>query len=134
MAALNKERNTLSLASDGRCFVDPVAAGVVIYAGALVVLDASGNAKPAVTATGLKGRGRAKETVDNSTGAAGDVAVPVERGVFCFANDGNVTRAHIGGAAYAVDDQTVAPADGGGTRSAVGTIRTVDALGVWVEF
>ena len=132
MTALTKERNTLE--RDGRSFADPVAAGVVIRAGALVVLDASGNAKPAVTATGLKGRGRARETVDNSTGAAGDVVAPVERGCFAYANDGTVTRAHIGGSAFAVDDQTVAPTDGGGTRSAVGIIRNVDADGVWVEF
>ena len=72
--------------------------------------------------------------VDNSTGAAGAVNVTVERGVFCFANNGSVTRAHIGGSAYAVDDQTVAPDDGTSTRSAVGTIRDVDASGVWVEF
>jgi hypothetical protein len=132
MAALIQERNTPE--RSGQVVCDPVAAGVKIYAGALVVLDASGNAKPAITATGLKGRGRAKETVDNSTGAAGDVFVTVERGVFAFANDGNVTRTHIGGSAYAVDDQTVAPTDGTGTRSAVGIIRDLTAEGVWVQF
>jgi hypothetical protein len=132
MAALSQERNTPE--RSGQLVCDPVAVGVKIYAGALVVLDASGNAKPAVTATGLKGRGRAKETVDNSTGAAGDAFVTVERGIFAFASDGNVTRAHINGLAYGVDDQTVAPTDGAGTRSAVGTIRDLTAEGVWVEF
>jgi len=132
MAALTKDRDTP--ANDGRTFYAPVAAGVLIFAGALVVLDASGDAKPAVTAVGLKGGGRAKELVDNSGGSAGDVSVTYERGCFRYGNDGNVTRAHIGGSAYAVDDQTVAPTDGTGTRSAVGVIRDVDALGVWVEF
>ncbi len=132
MAALTTDRNTPEIA--GRSFGDPVAAGAVIFAGAMVVLDASGNAAPASTATGLTGRGRAREYVDNSDGAAGDAVVPVDRGVFCFANNGEVTRAHINDPAYAVDDQTVAPTDGGGTRSAVGTIRNVDAFGVWVEF
>lgn len=134
MAALTQDRNTPE--RGGQCFSDPVAAGVVIYAGAIVVLDASGNAKPASTATGLTGRGRAKEYVDNSTGTAGDVSVAIERGVFAYTNDGTdpVTRAHIGGSAYAVDDQTVAATDGTGTRSAVGTIDDVDAYGVWVKF
>jgi hypothetical protein len=132
MAALTTSRNTPE--RGGTAFFDPVAAGVIIYPGAIVVLDASGNAKPAVTAADLSGRGRARDYVDNSDGAAGAVSVTVERGVYRYANNGDVTRAHIGGNAYAVDDQTVAPDDGTSTRSAVGIIRDVDDAGVWVEF
>jgi hypothetical protein len=76
---------------------------------------------------------RADAAVSNAGGADGAVTVPVRRGCFRFANNGDCTRAHIGGSAYAVDDQTVASTDGTSTRSAVGTIRDVDALGVWVE-
>ena len=132
MAALTADRNTP--ARDGKAFGHPVAAGKVIYAGAMIVLNATGYAEPATTATGKKGLGRATEAVSNTSGGNGDVLVIVERGCFAYANDGNVTRAHIGGNAYAVDDQTVAPTDGTGTRSAVGIIRNVDADGVWVEF
>lgn len=132
MTALSKDRNTPS--RDGKAFGHPVAAGKVFFVGALAVLNATGYAEPATTATGKKGLGRAMEAVSNASGANGDVTVIVERGCFAFTNDGNVTRAHIGGNAYAVDDQTVAPTDGTGTRSAVGIIRDLTAEGVWVEF
>lgn len=133
MAALTKDRNTPR--RDGKIVVHPVAAGAVFFVGALAVLNAAGYAEPATTATGKKGLGRVTGAVSNASGADGAAFVEVERGVFAYANDGTVTRAHIGGSAYAVDDQTVAPTDGTGTRSAVGTIRDVDASnGVWVEF
>jgi len=106
---------------------------VLIHAGAIVVLDASGDAAPGSTATGLKARGVAKAPVDNTGGAAGDKHVDTRKGVFRFANDGSVARADIEGTAYIVDDQTVANSDGTGTRSALGTIKHVDAVGVWVE-
>ena len=131
MAALTKDRNTPE--RDGKLVGHPVAAGKVIFAGALVALSATGYATPAATATGLKGLGRAEGHADNSEGADGEVTVIVARGCFAFAGSG-VTRAHIGAPAYAVDDQTVAATDGTGTRSAVGTIRDLDAHGVWVEF
>lgn len=132
MAALTKDRDTPL--REGRNYSHPLAAGKIVFLGALMVLGATGYAEPASTATGKKGLGRAKEYVDNSAGADGAVSVTIERGVFRYANNGSVTRAAIGGSAYAVDDQTVAPDDGTSTRSAVGTIRDVDTLGVWVEF
>lgn len=131
MAALTSDRNTPI--RDGALFQHPVAAGAKIFAGALVVLDANGYAAPGSVAVGLKAAGRAEEQVDNSAGADGDENVKVRRGVFRFANDGSIDRSHIGGQAYIVDDQTVAATDGAGTRSAAGTIRDVDAQGVWVE-
>lgn len=131
MAALTQERNTVS--RDGRSFSFPVAADVVIYQGALVALSATGYAKPAVTAVGLTGLGRAAETVDNSAGADGAVNVPVERGVYLWNNAGDVTLAHVGDPAYAVDDQTVSASSDTNTRSQIGTVRDVNALGVWVE-
>lgn len=132
MSALTADRMTPF--REGHFFDFPLAAGKIAYLGALMVLSASGYAEPATTATGKKGLGRSMVHVDNSTGADGAVNVTIERGMFCYANNGSVTRAHIGGSAYAVDDQTVAPDDGTATRSAVGTIRDVDASGVWVEF
>lgn len=133
MASLTKERNTPNRA--GLSVGDPVAAGAVIYAGALVVLDAAGDAAPGSTATGLTARGVAQHTVDNSGGAVGDETVETERGAWRFENDGTdpVDRTHIGGTAYIVDDQTVAATDGTGTRSAAGKIIDVDTAGVWVD-
>lgn len=131
MTALTEDRNTPE--RDGKTFRHPVAAATTIYGGALVMLDASGNAVPGQTATGLTPGGRAEEKVDNSGGAAGDATVTVRRGTFRFANDGSIDRSHIGGSAYAVDDHTVAATDGTGTRSACGTIRDVDDQGVWIE-
>lgn len=131
MTALSQDRNTPE--RDNKCFRHPVAASAKVYAGALVMLDAAGNAAGATTATGLIPAGRADEQADNSGGVAGAVEVTVRRGTFRFANDGSIDRTHIGGSAYAVDDQTVAATDAAGTRSACGTIRDVDAAGVWIE-
>jgi len=131
MAALTQDRNTAE--REGSEFHHPVAAGVIIYAGALVVLDASGNAAPATTATGLTPAGRAEELAGNAGGAAGDVFINTRKGVFQFANDGTIDRANIGDGAYFVDDQTLADNDGTGTRSAAGVIVDVDSDGVWLK-
>lgn len=130
MSALTSERNTPI--RDGKNFGPPAAANAKIYAGSLVVME-GGYAKPARSATGLKGAGRAEETVDNTGGADGAVNVPVRRGCFRFANAGDVTLANWGDPAYAVDDQTVSASSNTNTRSQVGVIRDVDAQGVWVE-
>lgn len=135
MTALAADRNTAR--REARCFQDPMAASVKIFAGSIVVLDASGNAKPAVTATGLVARGRAEETVDNTTGIAGAKTVKVEKGCFGYASDGSLTRAHIDKTVYLVDDQTIAATDGTGTRSAAGTLKDLEGSGstavAWVE-
>lgn len=134
MAALTADRNTI--ARDGQIFSYPVAAGVKIYAGSLVMLDASGNAKPGATATGQVAVGRARALADNTMGAAGDISVEVEQGVFQWANSSAgdaITRAEIGDTCYIVDDQTVAKTDGTGTRSAAGKVVDVDSVGVWVK-
>jgi hypothetical protein len=128
VAALTKDRNTPNRPGVDRN--DPLASGAVIYAGALVVLDASGDAAPATTATGLTARGVAQEAVSQPNG---DSAVHSRTGEFRLGNDGSITRADIGNTAYIVDDQTVAQTDGTGTRSAAGIITDVDSVGVWVQ-
>ncbi|WP_299440181.1 hypothetical protein [uncultured Rhodospira sp.] len=131
MAALTADRNTP--ARDLKVTTHPVAADATIFAGAIVALDtATGHAVPAATATGLRGLGCARAPADNAGGDAGDVSVEVWRGCFRWANDGSIDRTHIGAAAYAEDDQTVAATDGSGTRSAIGTIADIDDAGVWV--
>lgn len=133
MAALSGDRNTPR--REGADFRHAVKGGVRIFAGSLVVLD-GGYAKPGAAGVGLIAAGRAEEQVDNTAGNDGDLEVAVRRGTFRFANSAGadeVTAAEIGAACYVVDDQTVAKTDGTGTRSAAGTVRDVDAQGVWVE-
>ncbi|WP_420553982.1 hypothetical protein [Neptuniibacter marinus] len=132
--ALSKDRNTKR--REGIQHSDPVAAATKIYAGALVCLDASGNAVPGSTSTTLTARGRAEEYVDNSGGAAGDERVETRRGVFLFNNSATtdeITRADIGNDCYIVDDETVAKTNGTSTRSVAGKIHDVESAGVWVE-
>jgi hypothetical protein len=134
MAALIKDRNTPSRAGDK--FSLPVATLVAIYAGSIVMLNATGYATPGATATGQVAAGRAAEQVDNSAGADGAVNVEVETGVFQFANSAStdeITAAEVGDTCYIVDDQTVAKTDGTGTRSAAGKVVGVDSDGVWVR-
>lgn len=135
MTALVKDRNTPRRAGDQ--FDDPVAAATVLFEGAMVCLNAAGDAVPGSTATGLVPRGVAEARVDNAAGAVGDKSVPSQAGTFRFENStaaDEITRAEIGDTAYIVDDQTVAKTDGTGTRSAAGKIIDVDAVGVWVAF
>lgn len=137
MAALTKDRSTP--ARTGEHVSHPLKAGVKIFAGAIVALDADGWAKPGVTATGLKAIGRAERQVDNTAGANGDAFVLVGREkVFCFDNLATdlVDRTHIGGDCYIVDDATVAATNGGNpaTRSVAGRVVDVDDSGVWVQF
>jgi hypothetical protein len=131
MTALNRDRNTPE--RTGKDFGHPVLGNVKIYAGALVVLSATGFAAPGSTALALIAVGRAAEEVDNTGGADGALTVRVERGTFQWGNDASINRTHIGKTAYIVDDQTVAATDGAGTRSAAGLIVDVDADGVWVK-
>jgi hypothetical protein len=121
---------------DGNTFNDPIAASTKIYLGALVCLNAAGNAVPGSASTTLLARGVALKQVDNTTGSAGDLSVETETGVFCFKNSASgdlIARAEIGDVCYIVDDQTVAKTDGTGARSPAGKIVDVDSAGVWVD-
>ncbi|MCG8436193.1 MAG: hypothetical protein MJA83_19415 [Gammaproteobacteria bacterium] len=120
---------------DGRLASYPAAAGVVIYNGALVVLNA-GNAAPGFTALNLVAVGRADQQVDNTGGIAGAKTVTVRRGVFLFNNSAGVDEiglGDVGSDCFIVDDETVALTNGTNTRSPAGKIFDVDAQGVWVR-
>lgn len=132
--ALTQDRNTAERTGD--LISAGVAAAVKCYAGGIAVLDAAGNIKPGVTATGLICVGRFEEYVDNTAGLAGDVSATAKRGTFRFANSGGgdaIAAAQIGDACYIVDDQTVAKTSNGATRSVAGIIADVDSAGVWVR-
>ena len=83
-----------------------VAAGVKIYAGAMVAIDSLGYARPAANGTTSRSMGVAMATADNTTGLAGALTVVVRRSCFAmFTTDATV--ADIGKDCWAVDDQTV---------------------------
>ena len=127
MTALTKDRPTAQRA--GALVADPLAAAAVIFAGAMYVLDGSGNATPATAAATTPVRAVARK---RAVQAEGDALTDGELGVFCFANSAGgdeVTRLHIGLNAFAADDQTVANA---GTCVA-GEVLDVDDGGVWVR-
>lgn len=133
MPALTQDRNTPM--KDGELISFQVAAATKIYAGSLVVANATGYAAPGSAANTLTALGRAEEQVDNAAGANGAKSVNVRRGkAFKFANHGAdlVTQAEVGKTCYIVDDQTVAKTDGAGARSAAGKVMGVEADGVWV--
>lgn len=129
MAALAKDRVTpyRELTDLGY----PAAANAKIYAGALVMLSATGYAQPAASAAGLKVAGVAQGYVDNTGGADGAKIVVVRQGCFKFVNGDAIAQADVGKIAYAVDDQTVAKGASG--KSPVGVIVEVEADGVWVN-
>lgn len=133
MVALTQDRNTARRA--GVDFVDPMAANVTIFGGAIVVLDALGNAGPGATGVGLIARGVAVERKVNGP-TIGAEKIRTQACVGVFANSGAadaITRAEIGDDCWIVDDQTVAKTDGGATRSKAGKIVDVSAEGVSVR-
>jgi len=80
--------------------------------------------------------GVAQEHAENRGDDDGRV-IPVSRGTFAFKQTGEaITRAHVGQAVTAVDDETVALIDPNASPAQVvaGMVRDVDSDGVWVEF
>lgn len=135
MAALTKDRPTAKRSGDTR---EPgVKAGVIIFAGALTALDATGFVVPFSTADDLVSLGASQGHYDNSKGADGDIRARVDAGIHRFENSAGadeITITDIGADCFGVDDQTVAKTSGGDTRSVAGKIFDVDASGVWVKF
>lgn len=145
MAALTKARAMRIKRAGGMDF--PVAAGAKIFQGAFVCLD-GGYLVPATAKDGLTPVGRASQTVDNSSGAAGAVTCHVdfmkERVFFPFGAplDEQFAQTDVGKLAYFVDDQTVSADpdfddDDVPQRSVAGTVFRVEGTGatqvVWVE-
>jgi hypothetical protein len=131
--ALAADRNTPM--KDAEIVSVPVAANAVIYAGAIVVANASGYAAPGSMAANLTYLGRADRYVDNTGGANGDKTALVRRGkAFKWKNSSSdaLTQAELGKICYIVDDETVAKTDGTSSRSAAGIVLGIEADGVWV--
>jgi len=118
----------------------PVADNVKLLPGTIAVIKA-GYASPAVLETGDLPAGMVGSESGSSAGmtawdntvtghAAGAFEVPIEQGVFKWANAGTITQANVGGVCYAADNQTVTATATG--ASVVGKILRVDSDGVWV--
>lgn len=134
MTALAADRNTHAM--DGELLSVPVATNTVIFAGSLVVANASGYAAPGAVATTLQYLGRAEQSVNNNPGANGAKSVLVARKkAFKWVNYASdlIVQADLGKTCYIVDDQTVAKTNGTSTRSVAGKVIQIDADGVWVE-
>ena len=129
MSALNTERNTPFRA--GERFSDAVLGGSQIWAGSLVVLDASGYAQPATAEAGLVVRGVALHSVDARDEADGALQIETGTGICRLAAAETIDRSHIGEVAYAEDDQSVGLT--ATERTVVGPIVDVDVEGVWVR-
>jgi hypothetical protein len=130
---LTADRRTAYRAYEDLAF--PVAAGGVIFAGALTALNATGFATKGATSAALHAVGVAQEHVDNTGGADGDKVVRVRVGAFRLGNSGGgeeIARTEIGQTCFMVDDETVAKTSNGGARSAAGLVVDVDEHGVWV--
>jgi len=130
MAALTKDRNTAL--RENVLIPYSVAASTLIYAGALICINASGYAVPGSVSATLKAVGRAEDNIDNSAGADGELQVIARKGTFRFDNAGDITIAHLETNVYINDDQTVSSVSTG--KSVAGKCIEVDADGVWVEF
>ena len=133
MVALTENRSTLQLAPGDRSGL--LGANQAIFAGAILMRNASGHLIKGATATGSFGAGRA-ETPNTST-TVGVTAQTFREGAFRYANSAAgdlIATADIGTVCYIVDDQTVAKTSGTSTRSPAGAVVDVDANGVWVRF
>lgn len=134
MTAATKDRATDE--RDGRRVHDPLASATTIYAGTIYMLDAGGDAVPAVAQSGtttLVARGVA---LKRASTAAGDTSVEGGLGVYQFENSASsdeITRTEIGATCYVVDDCTVAKTSDSSKRPKAGTVLDVDASGVWVR-
>lgn len=130
MGALTKDRNTER--KDGILVPYPVAAGVKIYAGGMVCLNAAKYAVPGADVAGLVLLGKSEEYVDNSTGANGDLTVLVYRKKsFEFACAG-MTQADEHKPVFIADDQTVALSTTNHIPAGI-ILEFSSATSVWVD-
>jgi hypothetical protein len=104
MAATTKDRETPAVHIERVLEEIPLKVNEVIPAGVIVCSDANGDGVNGSDTAGLIVQGRSAARADY---AAGDRYVIVERGVFLFANNGNVVAASRGILLTVVDNQTV---------------------------
>lgn len=125
MTALTANRPTEFLEIGGRRWrTFGVAADVVIYAGALVALNASGYLVP-TSAASQKVVGIACTEINTTGLSNGAKQLEVDHGIALLANsagDDAIATADVESTCYAADDQTVAKTDGGVAQVTEGTV------------
>jgi hypothetical protein len=133
--ALSANKPVTEMAStDRKRFELPLAADAVVFAGSAVVfIDGYGYVKAAVSGANLRSVGIAEHAADNTGGAAGDVKVWVQNGIFKFKNAGSntLTGAHQGSLCYFDSDDTVS--SNSSSQSVAGRVVRVDSDGVFVH-
>ncbi len=113
----------------------PVINADIIYAGALVSVNAAGYALPGSDAAGQIFQGVAMNAQDNSSGAAGDKTVTLlRRGLFKMTLGTAITQANVGDNVFLVDDQTVDVTAQVANKIFVGIIASyIDSTHAWVD-
>lgn len=113
----------------------PVKASEIIYAGVMVGYDAANgqaqSADPTMPAT-ARVIGIAQETVDNRTGAKGDLKISPRAGVVRVKSDGNLTAAHLYSQVRVVDDHTVGIPAGTDADRPAGILVGLDGDYAWL--
>lgn len=133
MANLIAARLTEGKAYWGQRISIPVKGATKLFAGSLVMVDATGYAVKAANGAGNHGVwGVAETTADNTSGADGAIEVIVEPGRWKFSIAG-ATQAVNGVIVYATDDQTVKTAQAANDCLVGRITRFEDASNVWVE-
>jgi hypothetical protein len=129
MANITSDRDTKIKAGDS-LFHLPVAAGVKIFKGGIVGLNAAGFVVP-VSGTGIKAPARAEEDLDNTAGTDGLSLIKVWRGVVGLDIGAGITQATVGTMVYLSDDHTVT-ATGTGNHPAGILLELTDGQ-AWVD-
>jgi hypothetical protein len=140
MTALTTDRKTDQLGTpevvEPALLYFPVEANTTLYGGALVAINANGNAVPASSNNTLRPVGRCARQVVNTTaagfGTAGALSVTVEQGVFWFQNDGSISAANWGQYCYAIDDNNVSLNDGAGQRPVAGVVFGINTNNLYL--
>jgi hypothetical protein len=130
MTATATSRNTLQLLGLAELPVElTVKNDEVLYAGAMLAVDATPEAVNAADTSGLKVVGRCPEALDNKDDG---LTVNPEMGCFKWANDGSnpVVAGDI--VAYVKDNQTVCASAGSTNKVVAGLVISVDTDGVWM--
>ncbi|RMC99874.1 hypothetical protein EAY64_06075 [Aquitalea palustris] len=133
MAQTSKDRNTPMM--DGKLLRLPMAAGVTIPAGTIVMVSNGDGMAYGVANSSMVAVGRAEESKQNS-GAAGSEFVLVRRGkAFKWDNSPNdpITATALCRPCYVQDNQTVRLGSLNGQLPLAGTIIQIDPDGVWVQ-
>lgn len=133
MAAATSDRK-INTTGVRRAFRGALAAATIIYVGTLVARNAAGNVVPATDAASREVVGVALETVDNSTGAAGDKSISLGTGVFEFVNlAGAIVLAGSHALCYVGDDSSVTTAAAAANDQIAGLVVSFTTTAVLVD-